>query len=131
MERNYSIDFLKFFAIIAVVVIHTNPFQKVEDLFGFNGYYSDFALDSFSRFAVPFFFLVSGYLFSRKVINLKYKGQVTYYKKYIYKIGKLLFTWTAFYLILEVILNIWSNLAEGIYWRKDIFSGVLINQKIG
>ncbi|SDX99394.1 acyltransferase [Thermoactinomyces sp. DSM 45892] len=122
MKRNYSIDLLKFFATIAVVVIHTNPFQKVDNLLGMKGKYLDLALDAFSRFAVPFFFLVSGYLFSQKMMNLKYSGQVQYYKKYMYKIGKLLVTWTIFYLLLGIILNISTNLAKGTYWRKEIFT---------
>ncbi|WP_430871731.1 acyltransferase family protein, partial [Escherichia coli] len=57
MQRNYAIDFIKFFAILAVVIIHTFPSN---DQLGY------FVLDNLSRFAVPFFFVASGYLFSLK-----------------------------------------------------------------
>ncbi|MBI0579602.1 acyltransferase [Neobacillus cucumis] len=91
MERNYAIDFIKFFAIAAVVVIHTFPSDH--EL----GY---FILDNFSRFAVPFFFAASGYLFGLKVINNPKSAK--YFKKYIIKILKIYFSWLLFYILYDI-----------------------------
>lgn len=96
MESNrYNlIDIIKAFAIFAVVCLHTNPFLKV-DIMGLNGKYLTFIIDTLSRFAVPYFFIVSGFLFSK---NLAKKGN-EYVINYIKKIAKLYFSWTFFYFI--------------------------------
>lgn len=93
MERNYAIDFIKFFAIFAVVVIHTFPLDSQIGLF---------ILDNLSRFAVPFFFVASGYLFGKKVINAA--ESVLYFKKYVIKIFKLYACWLFFYTFYDVII---------------------------
>lgn len=86
MERNYAIDFIKFFAIVAVVIIHTFP---SDHLLGY------FIFDNFSRFAVPFFFVASGYLFGLKV---RYKPKsMDYFKRYLGKILKIYLCWFLFY----------------------------------
>ncbi|MEH7883903.1 acyltransferase [Bacillus sp. JJ1609] len=103
MERNYAIDFIKFFAILAVVVIHTFPSDNQL------GY---FILDNFARFAVPFFFAASGYLFGLKVINNP--KSLAYFKKYIIKILKIYVTWLVFYMAYDVIKILFSpgNVSE-------------------
>jgi surface polysaccharide O-acyltransferase-like enzyme len=92
MERNYAIDFIKFFAILAVVIIHTFP---SDHQLGF------FIIDNFSRFAVPFFFAASGYLFGLKVINNP-KSSV-YFKGYLIKILKIYVSWLMFYIFYDVL----------------------------
>jgi surface polysaccharide O-acyltransferase-like enzyme len=92
MERNYTIDFIKFFAILAVVIIHTFP---SDHQLGF------FILDNFSRFAVPFFFVASGYLFGLKVIDNP--NSAAYFKKYLIKILKIYVSWLVFYICYDVI----------------------------
>ncbi|WP_162985724.1 acyltransferase [Virgibacillus halodenitrificans] len=58
MKRNLYLDFLKGVAIISVFVIHVNALTfDEENLTIFSLYF-----DSFSRFAVPFFFGVLGYM---------------------------------------------------------------------
>jgi len=97
MERNYAIDFIKFFAILAVVIIHTFPSDNQL------GY---FILDNFARFAVPFFFAASGYLFGLKVINSP--KSLAYFKKYTIKILKIYVTWFVFYMaydVMKILLN--------------------------
>ncbi|MDQ0218776.1 acyltransferase [Peribacillus cavernae] len=93
MERNYAIDFIKFFAIFAVVVIHTIPKDSLIGLF---------VLDNFSRFAVPFFFVASGYLFGLKIIDNK--ESLAYFKKYVIKILKIYVCWLVFYTIYDVLI---------------------------
>lgn len=61
-DRIYSIDAVRIIAIVFVVLIHTDPFQ------GFSEYGNvvNFIIKTTSRFAVPFFFVASGYLFAVK-----------------------------------------------------------------
>lgn len=92
MERNFAIDFIKFFAILAVVIIHTFPSN---DQLGY------FFLDNFSRFAVPFFFAASGYLFGLKVMNTP--KSFAYLKRYLLKILKIYVSWLLFYMAYDVI----------------------------
>ncbi|MEH7444175.1 acyltransferase [Bacillus sp. JJ1122] len=98
MERNYAIDFIKFFAILAVVIIHTFPSDNQL------GY---FILDNFARFAVPFFFAASGYLFGLKVINNP--KSLAYFKKYTIKILKIYVTWFVFYMAYDVLKILIGN----------------------
>ncbi|WP_053601296.1 acyltransferase [Bacillus sp. FJAT-18017] len=92
MDRNFAIDFIKFFAIFAVVVIHTFPSDHVV------GY---FILDNISRFAVPFFFMASGYFFGRKVTSINQNK--SYFKKYALKILKIYISWLVFYFIYDLV----------------------------
>jgi len=62
MERNYAIDYFKFFAIFFIVCIHTTPFRGSE-LWGFDGNSINGIINTFARFGVPFFFVSSGFLF--------------------------------------------------------------------
>jgi surface polysaccharide O-acyltransferase-like enzyme len=101
MERNYAIDFIKFFAIVAVVIIHTFPGN---DKLGY------FILDNISRFAVPFFFAASGYLFSLKVND--HPESFSYFKKYVTKILKIYFSWLIFYFTYDVVRLLITNQGE-------------------
>jgi surface polysaccharide O-acyltransferase-like enzyme len=66
MERVQGIDTFRVLAIFAVIIIHTSPFAE----YNYGNYfykYINLALNQASRFAVPFFFIVSGYLWGVKV----------------------------------------------------------------
>jgi peptidoglycan/LPS O-acetylase OafA/YrhL len=93
MDRIYSIDFIKFFAILAVVIIHIFPLD------GFTGY---FIIDNIARFAVPFFFAASGYFFAQKMIQKD--SSFFYLKSYVMKLTKIYFAWLIFYAIYDVLL---------------------------
>ncbi|MED3987409.1 acyltransferase [Peribacillus simplex] len=93
MERNNAIDFIKFFAIFSVVVIHVFPRDSQIGLF---------ILDNVSRFAVPFFFTASGYLFGKKMIHTR--DSIDYFKRYIIKILKLYLCWLFFYMMYDVLI---------------------------
>ncbi|QLD88723.1 acyltransferase [Natronomonas salina] len=64
-ERIHSIDATRIVAMAFVVAIHTDPFRGL----GAYGNLANFAIDSTARFAVPFFFLTSGYLFAAKTAD--------------------------------------------------------------
>ena len=55
-----------------VVAIHTDPFRGV----GTYGNLANFVIDSTARFAVPFFFMTSGYLFARKTADGNAAGYI-------------------------------------------------------
>ncbi|MGZ9817685.1 acyltransferase family protein [Peribacillus simplex] len=93
MERNNAIDFIKFFAIFSVVVIHVFPRDSQIGLF---------ILDNVSRFAVPFFFTATGYLFGKKIILTR--ESIDYFKRYIIKILKLYLCWLFFYMMYDVLI---------------------------
>ncbi|MGM7723256.1 acyltransferase [Metabacillus sp. Hm71] len=98
MDRNYAIDFIKFFAILAVVTIHTVPKDSIFGLF---------VLDNLSRFAVPFFFSTSGYLFGKK---MKRDGKTfRYFKRYVLKILKLYVCWVVFYAMYDILILVLSS----------------------
>ncbi|MFC5278588.1 acyltransferase family protein [Halorubrum rubrum] len=64
-DRVHSIDAMRIVAVVLVVAIHTDPFQGL----GTAGNAVNFAIKTTARFAVPFFFLVSGYFFARKTVD--------------------------------------------------------------
>ncbi|MBD1382321.1 acyltransferase [Metabacillus arenae] len=109
MERNYAIDFIKFFAIFAVVVIHTFPLDSVM------GFYM---IDALSRFAVPFFFVASGYLFGLKMMNTR--EHFNYFRKYIIKIFKIYVCWLIFYAAYDVILILFKY--KGFEIKKELIN---------
>lgn len=70
--RNTTIDLFKTISIFAVIIIHTHPFA----IPGSESYsLIEVICNQLSRFAVPFFFLVSGYLWGNKLQNSTYSLQ--------------------------------------------------------
>lgn len=64
MGRIPAIDTLRVFAILAVLTLHARLFRAGGDLAGWERA-AEIVLDHASRFAVPFFFFVAGFLFER------------------------------------------------------------------
>lgn len=69
MSRIESVDVFRLIAIIAVIIIHTSPFRA--DVVVEDGIYKylDVIFNQLSRFAVPFFFVISGYFWGVKIRN--------------------------------------------------------------
>jgi len=69
VTRIESVDIFRVIAIVAVIVIHTTPFEV--DIITANPTYNylDLIFSHLSRFAVPFFFVISGYFWGAKVRN--------------------------------------------------------------
>lgn len=92
MPRIHAFDTLKFFAIIAVFVIHYMAF------YGYggeeqNGIY--LSLNILARFAVPFFFVVAGYLYYFQ--SQSDSGRYTW--RYVSKLIRMYLSWTLLYLL--------------------------------
>jgi len=86
-EKNYTIESLRFIAAFAVICIHFF-YPKNKDL--------TLVINQWARFAVPFFFMVSGYFLAQK---LKKDDQPIVYFQYIKKVLVLYLAWQFIYFI--------------------------------
>lgn len=97
MSRILSADVLRLFVIIVVVTGHTFPFGYAENQPGSTAYWADIWINQSARFAVPFFFVMSGYFWGRKIRAgapfLDYTSAVNR------RILFLFFAWSVIYLI--------------------------------
>ncbi|MCU9613108.1 acyltransferase [Caldibacillus lycopersici] len=107
-ERVHSLDFIKFFAIIFVVCIHSNPLENVDV---YKSYNLLFFIETFGRFAVPFFFVTSGFLIGQKMLAGTNANQ--YFKKSIGRIVGIFLTWTAVYFVYDVITRMYTYFSSG------------------
>lgn len=96
MKRIQSVDVLRVFGIISVIVIHTVPFAKSAKQIG-----ERFDLATLiqlpAHFAVPFFFILSGYFWAKKFENEQeiYTPTIALLKR----VGFLFFIWSVIYLL--------------------------------
>ncbi len=67
MERILSIDAIRVLAIIAVIAIHTYPFGSGVVSENNTSMYVAIFINQLARFAVPFFFIISGYFWGIKI----------------------------------------------------------------
>lgn len=95
--RIVSIDFFRFIAVYAVIFIHTKPFMR--DLFPDSSYrLVEYLFNQPTRFAVPFFFVVSGYFLAQK-----YDGAVSRRAiclQYVKRIFSLFVAWSVLYTVI-------------------------------
>lgn len=89
-NRNYSLDFMKFFCITAIVCIHLAPFS---------GSKLGIIINTLCRVALPLIFICSGYLFLSKFSK-------EHSKKYFYKMLKFFIISNILYLVLLIFINI-------------------------
>jgi len=61
-NRVSSIDTLRVFAILAIIVIHTRPFFEINQILYW-------IINQGARYAVPFFFVAAGYLFFQRIVS--------------------------------------------------------------
>jgi len=93
MQRIQSVDLMRLIAILGVIIIHTTPFDSSShDTF----YYLKIISNQLSKFAVPFFFTISGYFFHIKYIETNLDSATT---SVIKRIFLLFLFWCIFYLI--------------------------------
>jgi len=114
-ERNKSIDSLRFIAAICIVFLHYSSF---------NGLFGVF-IKEISRFAVPFFFAVSGFFLTKKLI-VNNSPKVYFY--FIKKLVILSFLWNCIYVFCYAFIrfsNTWSFVFLDLGYIKSSFVGVL------
>ncbi len=97
-ERLIILDFLRVFAIIAVILIHVTSRTLEQSGFDILRIPLTFYLNTLSRFAVPLFILLSGY-----ALGYRYKNAINvneFYKKRLYRLALPYLVWSAIYQIL-------------------------------
>ena len=90
-KRNNSIDLFRFFCALLIVAIHVHPFMQ------FGAQYNQLFTDYVTRIGVPFFFVTSGYFYSKKL----YSGKKPY-KAYVLKLLEVYLFWSTFYAVFYV-----------------------------
>ncbi len=118
-KRIYYLDFLRCFAILMVVIVHSiSPYIVNPELYGNSSWYVNLILNAFSRTGVPIFFMISGSLI---LSSESTKNFSMFYKKIITRILVPLFAWNVIYFAYNVIeRNVTLNI-------RDFFS-LVINQ---
>ncbi len=102
-QRKVYIDYLRVFACISVILIHVFTSARTDFI-----NHTDFEeiiskiFQNILHFAVPVFFMITGYLFLTKDKDLEYKD---FFKKYILKYIVAIFTFGWGYAIIEEIFN--------------------------
>lgn len=106
-QRLASVEAVRVLAILAVIAIHTTPFESAAAPIGQR---FDFAtvLNQATRFAVPFFLVVSGFFWGRKVAEA---GQVR--GPTVALVRRALLVWLAWSLVYLLPVNLIDALAQG------------------
>ena len=104
MERIKSVDALRVLAIVGVIMIHTRPFftgEEAKSIFD-----PGLVLDQLARFAVPFFFVVSGYFWSAKIERQGEVFQLSF--AMCRRIAQIFIFWTGVYIVERALRKIGS-----------------------
>lgn len=128
-NRICSIDVLRVFACLAVILIHTAGSPIVHNMveYGTLWYYEYMLLNAISRWSVPAFAMISGFLFlnSNKIITFK-----LLFSKYIFRIICALAFWSMFYAI-TLNKNIYPfGIQEGHFWYLGMLIGLYLSMPI-
>ena len=121
-EKYNSLDLFKFVMALCVVAIHTNPMADCTSTLAVLVY------DTVLNCAVPFFFLVSGYLLASKMTwPYDQDDSLALIHEYIISMLKLYLFWSLIYLPLRLkdYVNAGCSLADGIihYFLNLVFVG--------
>lgn len=99
--RNAGIETFRFIAILAVVVIHAYPTDRLGGQIA----------NQLARFAVPYFFVISGYLFYRKTTE-NVDGSFRYLVRYALKLTYIYLFWYLIFAYWPLISpDNWPNIA--------------------
>lgn len=117
-----KVQCISFLAFSMVVLIHSQALDLINTKFSFNKEVQSFLFHDLTAWAVPWFFALSGFFFSRKIICSE-KLCVQFWKKlYIGKIRALLipyFIWTILVSSLLLPLVVGSNYISGRYLLEN------------
>ncbi|MCK5580780.1 MAG: acyltransferase [Candidatus Omnitrophica bacterium] len=127
-QRNSSIDTLRVFAIFYVVLLHTQPFHHSSEYYGLGIYKNLYVLIDCIGFAVPFFCMISGYFFGKKLLSGEPVIALT--KRYCKRLFQIFVLWSivyAFYSPLWLKDMCEYGFLRGVYWNflrmTDVFKG--------
>jgi len=96
MQRIESVDTIRLLAITSVIAIHTSPFSQGTGEYNSLYYYLNILINQTARFAVPFFFIISGYFYGAKI--LKGFCPIDTAKNMVSRIAILYLSWCVIYL---------------------------------
>lgn len=117
MRRIHSVDFFRILAIIAVISIHTKPFETTSSPIG-EDLNLPTILNLLARFSVPLFFVLSGFFWASKFEEKSQLIKPTL--KMIGRIAHIFIAWSAIYLVLNIIISVLQHdlheLIKTIYW---------------
>lgn len=120
MSRIKSVDTIRLLAIISVIAIHTKPFSVSEDS-GEIYYYLSIFINQMARFAVPFFFVTSGYFWGVKIRSGADIMSTT--KNMVNRISIIFLAWSLIYLIPFNLIDAFNYGALGplkvAYWNLN------------
>lgn len=105
-QRNYTIDLLKLLCAVSVVVLHSPTIWRESFL-------------PFTRFAVPCFFMVSGYLL--------YGGKIERYKKNILHITKIMLWSSLLYAVWLFLFQGWSGF-QRCFEGENVLTSLVIGE---
>lgn len=126
-ERNSTIDTLRFIAIFTVVAQHTNMFDYAYDSFGGEFFlFLKYAVVNI-RFAIPFFFLASGYFFGQSLRKGELLSKVV--GRYSKRLFVLFASWTVLYIFfpkywMEHVIEF--GFLRAIYWHVLDLGRILV-----
>lgn len=126
MKKQYvALDHFKFLSAILIVSIHAPPFYGVSDLMNF------ILMQIVARFAVPFFFLTSAFLFFSGLDYEDYRGRANRKRlsRYAGRLLRLYLVWSLLYIPIRILNNPVTGFA-GLLWqlkvtaRDFLFAGI-------
>lgn len=112
-QRDKTVDTIRGVAILSILFIHCKPFYALSPNV-------DLYINQVSRFAVPFFFIISGYYWAKKSLNQKNILRIAF--KSVKRIGLIFFIWSLVYLLpanpFELLNNHPTQTIKVIYWNS-------------
>ena len=104
--RNATIDLFRAIAIFGVIVVHTSPVTPT--LFGGAAdRLANLMIAGAGRLAVPFFFVVSGYVFGRKIRDGA--PPLPLFARYAKRLLRIWMLWSLIYLLIPLRLDQWQH----------------------
>lgn len=97
MGRIKSVDLFRLLAIVAVMAIHTQPFAPDDLGKDFHPGQAGWVINQLARFAVPFFFIISGYFWALKQAGTGQPAVASF--AMARRIGVILLAWSLIYLL--------------------------------
>jgi len=131
-KKFLGFDYLKFFCSIAIIFLHINPFQKSGQL-----YYISKAI---GHLGVPCFFIISGFLFFRKLFILPENERKGLYIHYIKRLLLLLGFWLIVYFVVydfwwiingDFLLNIIEYIKHILFGGSGFFLWYIVSLIVG
>lgn len=102
-EENYDfVDFSKFIFSIFIIALHTQFLKSFDEHVNF------FLSSLFFRLAVPYFFMISGFLFYNKLKSLNGEKRKPYLVKYIKRLSLIYLVWS----LINAIFNMFTDLVN-------------------